>query len=163
MLRLGVISAPVVGLLAYSGYVGWLTGNPFQWSAQHAAWGRIFTGIDPFVGAATAVSRDGLGAYVSSAPYDVLNAVAVVATLALVVPIWRSFGLAYAVFVCANLIPPLFRGGVMSMGRLCATLFPVFLVLALRLSPRAAFGLTLVWLALQAFLAALFYTWRPLI
>lgn len=163
VLRIGVIGAPVAGLLLYSGYVGWLTGDPFQWSAQHAAWGRTFTGLDPFVGAATVVSRDGLGAYVSSAPYDVLNAAAVVATLALVVPIWRSFGPAYAVFVCANLIPPLFKGGVMSMGRLCATLFPVFLVLALRLSSRAAFGLTLAWLALQAFLAVLFYTWRPLL
>lgn len=162
LLRLAVVGAPVMGLMAYSGYVWWLTGDPFQWSAQHAAWGRTFTGIDPFVGAATAVSRDGLGAYVSSAPYDVLNAVAVVTTLALVVPIWRYFGLAYAVFVCANLIPPLFKGGVMSMGRLCATLFPVFLILALKLSSRAAFGLTLVCLALQALLAVLFYTWRPL-
>ena len=157
------IAAPVAGVVAFSGYVWWLTGNPLQWSAQHAAWGRTFEGLAPFMSVAQVVSEQGIGHYVTAAPYDALNAAAIVTTLALLVPLWRSFGVPYVLFVCANLIPPLFKGGVMSMGRLCATLFPIFLVLALKLSPRAAFGVTLACLALQAFLAVLFYTWRPLI
>jgi hypothetical protein len=154
--------APVAGMLAYSTYLAWLTGNPFQWSAQHVAWGRTFTGLTPFVEAAGMIAYQGVGRYVATAPYDVLNAVAVVAALVLVIPIWRAFGLPYVLFVCVNLLPPLFRGGLMSMGRLSATLFPVFLCLALKLDSKGALWFTVAFSALQAFLAVLFYTWRPM-
>ncbi len=97
------------------------------------------------------------------APYDALNAAAVVAALVLVIPIWRAFGVPYVLFVCVNLLPPLFRGGVMSMGRLSATLFPLFLLMALKLDSRGALWFTVGFAGLQAFLAVLFYTWRPLV
>ena len=83
--------------------------------------------------------------------------------LVLVIPIWRAFGLPYVVFVCVNLFPPLFKGGLISMGRLSATLFPLFLYLALKLDSRGALWFTVAFSALQAFLAVLFYTWRPLV
>ena len=41
--------SPVLGVVLYSIYIWALTGNPLQWSAQHAAWGRTFTGAAPFV------------------------------------------------------------------------------------------------------------------
>jgi Mannosyltransferase (PIG-V) len=154
--------APVAGMLVYSAYMAWLTGNPFQWSAQHAAWGRTFT-VLPFVDVAGLIAYHGLGRYIAMAPYDAFNAAAVVAALALVIPIWRSLGVPYVLFVCVNLLPPLFRGGVMSMGRLTATLFPLFLFLALKLDSRGALWFTVAFSALQAFLAVLFYTWRPLV
>ena len=155
--------APVFGMLAYSAYLAWLTGNAFQWSAQHAAWGRTFTGLSPFVDTARLIADQGVGKYVATAPYDALNAAAVIAALVLVIPIWRAFGVPYVLFVCVNLLPPLFRGGVMSMGRLSATLFPLFLFLALKLDSRGALWFTVAFSALQAFLAVLFYTWRPLV
>ena len=155
--------APVAGMLAYSAYLAFLTGNAFQWSAQHAAWGRTFTGLGPFTDAADTIAYHGLGRYVAMAPYDVLNAAAVVAAMVLVIPILRAFGVPYFLFVCVNLLPPLFRGGVMSMGRLSATLFPLFVFLALKLDSRGALWFTVAFSALQAFLAVLFYTWRPLI
>jgi Gpi18-like mannosyltransferase len=154
--------APIAGMLAYSTYLAWLTGNAFQWSAQHVAWGRTFTGLTPFVEAAGMIAYQGVGRYVATAPYDVLNAVAVVAALLLVIPIWRAIGLPYVLFVCVNLLPPLFRGGLMSMGRLSATLFPLFLCLALKLDSKGALWFTVAFSALQAFLAVLFYTWRPM-
>jgi Mannosyltransferase (PIG-V) len=153
--------APVAGMLVYSAYLAWLTGNAFQWSAQHAAWGRTFR--LPFVDVASLVAYHGLGRYVAMAPYDALNAAAVVAALALVIPFWRSLGVPYVLFVAVNLLPPLFRGGVMSMGRLTSTLFPLFLLMALKLDSRGALWFTVGFSALQAFLAVLFYTWRPLV
>jgi Gpi18-like mannosyltransferase len=162
LMRACAIGAPVAGVLVYSIYLARLTGNPLQWSAQHAAWGRTFTALAPFVDAADVIASQGFGTYVAGAPYDVLNAAAVIGALLLVVPIWRHFGVPYVVFVCVNLLPPLFRGGVMSMGRLSATLFPLFLCLALKLDSRGALWLIVAFSALQAFLAVLFYTWRPL-
>jgi hypothetical protein len=156
------IAAPVAGMLTYSAYLAWLTGNPFQWSAQHAAWGRTFTGIAPFVDLAGMVAYEGVGRYVSMAPYDAFNLAAVTLALVLVIPIWWAFGVPYALFVCVNIIPPLVNGGSMSMGRLSSTLFPLFLYLGLKCGPRSALWLMFAFGAFQAFLAVLFYTWRPM-
>ena len=109
------------------------------------------------------IAFQGVGRYIAMAPYDALNGAAVVAAVALVIPVWRAFGAPYFLFVCVNLLPPLFMGGVMSMGRLSATLFPLFLFLALKLDARGALWFTVGFAGLQAFLAALFYTWRPLV
>ena len=57
----------------------------------------------------------------------------VIAALALAVPITRRFGLAYGVFLLLMIVPPLFRGGFLSLGRLTSTLFPLFLYLGWRL------------------------------
>jgi hypothetical protein len=158
-----VVVAPVAGMLVYSAYMAWLTGNPFQWSAQHAAWGRTFTGLAPFVDVAGRVADKGIGGYVSMAPYDALNLAAMTVALVLVIPIWRTFGVPYALFVCINVIPPLVSGGSMSMGRLSSTLFPLFLYLGLKSGPRSALWLMFAFGAFQAFLAVLFYTWRPMV
>lgn len=82
--------------------------------------------------------------------------------MALLAPVWRRLGPAWTVYVLVSLVPPLFAGGLLSMGRLTSTLFPLFLalgaVLPLRAVPAvaAAFGL------LQGLVAALFYTWREM-
>ena len=157
------VVAPVAGMLTYSAYLLWLTGNPFQWSAQHAAWGRTFTGLAPFVDVAGKIADEGVGGYVSMAPYEAFNMAAVAATLLLVIPIWRAFGVPYALLVCVNVIPPLAKGGSLSQGRLSSTLFPLFLYLALKCSPRNALWLMFVFGAFQAFFAVLFYTWRPML
>ena len=65
-------------------------------------------------------------------------------------------------FVLVNLVPPLFAGGVLSMGRVTSTLFPLFLALAILVPPRsvpawvAGFGIG------QGLCATLFFTWREL-
>jgi hypothetical protein len=53
-------------------------------------------------------------------------------------------------------------GGVLSMGRLTSTLFPLFLVLALVLPRRAVAPLIIAFAVAQGFAATLFFTWRPL-
>ncbi len=79
---LAVIAAPVVGMALFSIYVGIETGNPFQWSAQHAAWGRSLEAArwsQPF----TVIKEQGFSGYVSTLPLDFLNAVPTIAALAL--------------------------------------------------------------------------------
>jgi hypothetical protein len=74
----------------------------------------------------------------------------------------RRFGAAYAVFILINILPPLADGGLMSAGRFSSVLFPAFLWLAAAVPMRHRAGWVTVFAALQAFNAALFYTWRPL-
>ena len=73
-----------------------------------------------------------------------------------------ALSVAWGVFVLINLLPPLLAGGLLSTGRLTATLFPLFLALAAVVPPRAVPG----WAALfgigQGFCAALFFSWRAL-
>jgi len=51
---------------------------------------------------------------------------------------------------------------VLSMGRLTATLFPVFLALAVTVRPRVIPPLITAFAIGQGLAAVLFFTWRPL-
>ena len=95
-------------------------------------------------------------------PFNTLNTIAVLFGLALTYPgiptTWRGWG----VFVLLNLVPPLFAGGVLSMGRLTSTLFPLFLALATIIpSPRRTRLVGRV-RCRTGLCAALFFTWREL-
>lgn len=153
---------PVIGMLLFTAYLYGLTGVEFAWARSHAAWGRSYQGLAPFVTALDWLINEPLMQVVANVPYNTLNGVAVLFALALTYPVFRRLGAAWGVFVLVNLVPPLFAGGVLSMGRLTSTLFPLFLVLPLLISPRAvpawaaAFGLG------QGLCAALFFTWRQL-
>lgn len=152
---------PVAGVAIYSAYLATLTGNPLAWYAQHAAWGRTFAGLAPITSAFEHIARDGVVAYATAQPYTTLNVVAASVAVALIVPIWRRLGAEYGVFVAVNVLPPLVLGGALSMGRVTATMFPVFVWLAMAM-PRQAAALAGVFALCQGFAAALFYTWRPL-
>ena len=47
--------------------------------------------------------------------------------LAAVWPVYRRFGLPFAVFILITILPPMSAGGLLSMGRVTSVLFPVFL------------------------------------
>jgi hypothetical protein len=161
-LRVLAAGAPIVGVVIFSIYVAILTGNPLQWSAQHAAWGRVYRGASPFLDGAVFADKYGLEAYVSRLPYDSINGLAALIALALIVPVWRRLGLASAVFLGSNLLPPLLMGGVMSIGRLTCTLFPMFIWLGARTRPGSMPYWMAAFAAGQSLAAVLFYTWRPL-
>lgn len=152
---------PVAGVAIYSAYLATLTGSPLAWYAQHAAWGRTFAGLAPIAGAFDQVARDGVVAYTAAQPYTTINVAAASVVVALIVPIWRRLGPEYGVFVAVNVLPPLVLGGALSMGRVTATMFPLFLWLAMAM-PRHAGALAGAFALFQGFAAALFYTWRPL-
>ena len=156
------VAAPGIGMLLYSAYVHQLTGAWFGWARLHEAWGRSYQGLAPVTRAYGWVTQEGLLQVVENIPYDALNSLGLIFALAMLWPVLRRLGVAYALFVAVNVIPPLLAGGVLSMGRLTSTLFPLFLALAAVTPPRAVTPLITAFAIGQGLLAALFFTWRPL-
>ena len=95
-------------------------------------------------------------------PYQTLNTCGLLFALGLTYAVFRRVGVAWGLFVLASVVPPLVAGGVLSMGRLTSTLFPLFLALASLLTPRAALACAAAFGVLQGLAAALFFTWRAL-
>ncbi len=154
---------PGVGMLCYSAYIWNLTGSPLMWAEGHAAWGREYTGLGVLVTQRYEwLSHGGVYAYASQFPIDILNVSGVIFILATVWPVARRLGLAYAVFILINILPPLAAGGFLSAGRFASVLFPgfVWFASAVRDEHRPAWASG--FMAIQALNAALFYTWRPL-
>jgi hypothetical protein len=160
--RLVTAAMPGIGMLIFTAYLYNLTGVWFAWARSHEAWGRTYQGLAPFATAFGWVRDEPLLQVITNVPYSTLNTVAVLFGLALTYPVFRRLGLAWGVFVLMNLVPPLFAGGVLSMGRLTSTLFPMFLALAVLLPPRAIPAWAAAFGVAQGFCAALFFTWREL-
>jgi Mannosyltransferase (PIG-V) len=155
-------SAPGVGMLIYSAYVHHLTGAWFGWARLHEAWGRSYSGFAPMERAYGWITDEGLLHVVEGVPYDTLNSLGLIFALLMLWPVARRLGVAYAAFVLVNLVPPMLAGGVLSMGRLTATLFPLFLALAASVPPRSVTPLITAFAIGQGLATALFFTWRPL-
>jgi hypothetical protein len=160
---LAAAAMPCVGMLIYAAFIWNLTGNPLEWVAGHVAWGRRYQGLIALVDARyNIIASEGVGGYVASLPLDVLNGLGVIFVLVTVWPVARRLGLAYAVFLLINILPPLAAGGLVSAGRFSSVLFPSFIWLAGAVPARHRTGWIATFAAIQALNAALFYTWRPL-
>jgi hypothetical protein len=150
-------------MLVYSTFILFLTGHPFQWTAQNAAWGRVYRSLDTLVtDRMEFVTENGVYAYVSSQSLDLFYLISVLFILGAVWPVYRRFGLPYAVLLLINLLPPLAAGGLLSIGRVTSVLFPAFLWLGAVIPPRQRGAWVAVFACLQGFAAVLFFTWRPL-
>ncbi len=156
-------SLPVIGVLIYSAYIWYLTGDPLSWAEGHVAWGRSYQGLTILVEERYKfLSNAGLYAYTSQAADDVLQVAGVLFAL---LPVWavaRRFGLAYAVFILINILPPLAAGGVLSAGRFSSVLFPAFIWVAGAIKERHRPAWYGTFMAVQALNAIMFYTWRPM-
>jgi len=163
---LAAAAMPCVGMLIYAAFIWHLTGDPLAWVAGHVAWGRRYQGYQGLAALVghryDIIANAGVGGYVASLPLDVLNGLGVVFVLATVWPVARRLGLAYAVFLLINILPPLAAGGLVSAGRFSSVLFPSFIWLAGAVPPQHRPGWIATFAALQALSAALFYTWRQL-
>jgi hypothetical protein len=153
---------PGVGMLAFSLYVYRVTGDLFGWARLHETWGRSYSGLAPVERAYGWITDEGLLHVVEGVPFDTMNSLGLIFVLLMLWPILRRLGPAFALFVLVNAIPPMLAGGVLSMGRLTATLFPVFLALAATLPPRAVPTFVTAFALGQGLAAVLFFTWRPL-
>lgn len=157
------IAAPVLGLLAYCAFVWTLSGRPFAWVQSQAAWGRRYTGLGALaLRQYELLSQRGLHEHVAANPFDFLNALGALFVLVSVVFVFRRLGLAYAVFVLVNMLPPLAMGGFLSAGRFSSVMFPSFIWLGSAIPPRQRTAWFAGFMAIQAFNAALFYAWRAL-
>ncbi len=161
--RLLSASAPGVGMLAFSTFIYTLTGHPFQWTAQNVAWGRDYRGLDTLVtDRVRFIVDNGLYAYASTQTIDFFYLLAVLFALGAVWPVYRRFGLPYAVLIVVNVLPPLSAGGLLSMGRVTSVLFPAFLWLGAAVPARHRAAWIAVFACLQGFVAVMFFTWRPI-
>ena len=161
--RLLAASAPGLGMLTFSAFVYQLTGNAFQWTMQNQAWGRVYRSLDSIVSDRFAfITNNGLYSYASTQTIDLFYSLAVILALVAVVPVYRRFGLPYAAFIILNVLPPLSAGGMLSMGRVTSIVFPVFLWLGAAVPARHRGVWILFFALLQGFVAAMFFTWRPL-
>ena len=161
--RFATAALPGIGMLMYSTYIFLLTGNPFQWARQNAAWGRVYRSLESLVGQhATWIESEGLLGYASGRTLDMLQAIAVIFALVSVWGVFRRLGFAYAVLILINVLPPLMMGGLLSMGRVTSVLFPTFIWLAAVLPARQRYAWIAVFATLQGLFALLFFTWYPL-
>lgn len=149
-------------MLAYSAYMHHLTGSWFGWARLQVAWGRSFEGLAPLARVLTRIEDEGLARAIVLVPYDALNALAWIFALVMLWPVFRRLGIGAAAFVIINIIPPVLAGGLMSMGRITSTLFPVFLALAAILPRRFVLPFVTAFAIGQGLVAAIFFTWRPL-
>ncbi|MBS1817397.1 MAG: hypothetical protein JSU08_05690 [Acidobacteria bacterium] len=154
---------PGVGVLLYSGWMWYFTGNPLQWAAGHAAWGREYVGFAPLIADRYDwLVNAGLYTYSTYVPTDFLNTIGAFFALACAIPVARRLGLAYAVFILINILPPMAAGGMLSMGRFSSVLFPAFIWCSTVIPVRHRAGWLATFMAMQALNATLFYTWREL-
>ena len=161
--RLLAASAPGLGMLAFSAFIYRLTGHPFQWTMQNVAWGRVYKGLDELLAERLEwLVVNGLYDYLTVHTIDLFYSLAVILCLAAVWPVYRRFGLPYAVFIVLNVLPPMSAGGMLSMGRVTSVLFPVFLWLGAAIPPPQRTAWIVVFAMLQGFVAMMFFTWRPL-
>ena len=160
--RIGVAALPGIGMLMYSAFIYSLTGNPLQWTTQNAAWGRVYRGIDSLIADNAGVINQAIYTFAAEATVDVLQLAAVVFMFVSVWPVFRRLGLAYAVMILVNIVPPLLLGGLMSMGRVTAVLFPAFVWLGASLPASHRTAWYIAFAMVQAICAAAFFTWRPL-
>ena len=161
--RLLTAAMPGIGMLLFSTYIYVLTGNPLQWAAQNAAWGRVYRGLDQLVhDRVVYLQHYGFYTYASSRSLDMLQAIAVLFVVVSIWPVYRRFGLHYAALLVVNLVTPLMMGGLLSMGRVTSVLFPTFLWLGAIVPAHHRMGWLIVFAMLQSLGAILFFTWRPL-
>ena len=161
--RLAAAAAPGIGMLIYSTYIFFLTGNPLQWAAQNAAWGRVYRGLGALVSQQSQrIGEHGLYTYAATRTLDAVQLIAVIFVLTTVWPIGRRIGLPYAAMILVNMVTPLLMGGLLSMGRVTSVLFPLFIWLGLAIPARQRTSWLAAFAMLQALLAGVFFTWRPL-
>ena len=160
-----IVSAamPGVGMLAYSAFVWNLTGDPLAWAEGHAAWGRQYGGLLPLaVKYYGYMAESGPYIFTVALPFDTLNGLGALFVIIAAVPVWRHYGLPYAVFILINTLPPLAAGGFFSTGRFSAGLFPAFIWFASVVPERHRPAWIASFMAVQALNAALFYTWHEM-
>jgi hypothetical protein len=149
------------GMLAFTTWLYTQTGEWFLWMKAHGAWGRQFTGVHIL---AQQRWRDlhGLGVYGYSVVHavELLNMAATFLVVGVSWPVGRRYGWAWAAFLLVTVLPPLFMGGFLSMGRVTSTMFPMFIYLGWRLRGVALQHVLLAGFGLQVALAVMHFTWR---
>lgn len=154
-------AGPGLGMLAFTAWLYSQTGEWFLWMRAHGAWGRQFSGVDAlFRQRWSELTGWGLHGYLVGHAVEILNMLATFLVVGVSWPIGRRFGWAWSAFLLVTVLPPLFMGGFLSMGRVTSTLFPVFIYLGWRVRPAWRPHVMLAGFGLQVALAVMHFTWR---
>lgn len=162
---LAVCAVPL-GLVAFSAYCYALSGNPLEWMASITRW-NYTPGGHPFSALGSLVTELSTRPYAyitrhAAAPYDTLNGLFALLTLALTPLVWWRFGVAYALVIVCSLVLPLSSGQYEGLTRYTAVLFPVALLLGGIRSPMGSGVLLGLSGALYMLCLALFSNVHPL-
>lgn len=156
-------SAPGIAMLVHSAFLRGESGQWFGWAYMQVAWGRTSGSWATALEQISEWALDGAQVRAGAlAAFDAVNTLGLVFALALIWPVFRRLGLAAAVFILINLVPPFLTGGVLSMGRFTSTLFPLFLALAAVLPRPLILPVVMLFAMGQGLVAALFFTWHQL-
>jgi Mannosyltransferase (PIG-V) len=151
--------APIAAVGLFSWYLWTLWGNPNAWADAQRGWGREMNPIGFVQHRVAAIHDLGLAEYLRRDPTDPFTILAAVFSLVMVWPALRQLGPAYAAFSVAYLVPAVVID-TPSVGRMTSVLFPSFLTLAIMLNPARTLAVAIVFLSLQLWMAARFFTWH---
>jgi hypothetical protein len=162
---LGLALVPV-GIAAYSAYVYYLSGRPFEWARSISRWG-YHPGGSPWMTLAHLIHQLVTHPYMylttdPMALYDTLYGVTALLFAASIPFVWRKFGAAYGLFMLVNLYLPLSSGALEGLGRYCSVLFPAFIWLASIRSRHLYTTVVVVFALFYTLGLALFTTVHPL-
>ncbi len=161
--RIATAAMPGIGMVIYSVFIYFLTGDPLRWMKQQVGWGRVYQGLDRLViDRIELIDTHGLYGYATHWTSDFLYLIAVIFVMISIIPVYRRFGLPLAMLLVVNLIPPLLSGGLLSMGRTTSVLFPTFLWLGAVVPATHRSAWIFGFGALQGLCAMMFFTWRPI-
>jgi hypothetical protein len=159
---LATASMAGVGMLLFTWWLHGHTGEWFLWLKAHGAWGRQFEGLHVILAERWRnLMEVGPAIYAAQHVVELFNMAATLLAVVVSWPVARRYGAAYAVLLLITVLPPLFMGGFLSLGRVTATLFPIFVYLGARVSSGALPHVTLVMFGMQVALAVMHFTWRP--
>jgi hypothetical protein len=148
-----VAAMPLVGMLAFSGFLYRETGRPFAWR-ETPQMARVTLEVDS---PDSAAEKPGMAV---GRPLAYLHGAAGLLTVLLIPAIARRFGPIYASYTVVMAAAAAYAG-LATVGPVTALVFPTFLALAFMAAP----GYQSVWLPgfalLQGFLAAVYFSGRP--
>ena len=159
--RAAALALVPLGLCLFCGFCWALSGDPLAWLHAQRHWGYTL-GNRPWIElmrVLDALERLGPYDYFFADPLAVpyfLHGFVALFFLALVPRVFTRFGLAMGSYVAVSLCVPLTGNALEGIGRYCATLFPVFLLLGATTSRRTAQALVISGSLGLGLLAALF-------
>jgi hypothetical protein len=161
--RLALLAAcaPLVGTAIFSAYLYARFGDALAWIHGQAAWGAPLLGHPS---APDPIRLPGEPAVrLTEAIVYLGDIAAFVVAAAAIRPVTRRFGVAYGIWIAANIVPPVVAHLFISLGRFTSVLFPVFFWLAIRIPRARLWQVAGAFAAAQALFAVWFFLWRPVV
>jgi hypothetical protein len=153
--------APLAGTAIFSAYLHIRFDAALAWVQGQAAWGAPLLGHpsapDPVRLSGEAQVK------VAEAVVYLADIAAFVMAAAAIRPVSRRFGVAYGVWIAANIIPPVVAHLFISVGRFTSVLFPMFFWLAIKIPRARLWHVAGAFAAGQALFALWFFLWQPVL